>query len=248
MIRRRVVKLHGRIAVSEPARQFASRVVPGPYDMIPNGIDLERFSRDVAPMPQYMDGKLNLLFLGRLEFRKGLNYLLNAYRLVKPEFPDSRLLVVGPGTRLRKRYEGWIENTGLKDVVFVGEVSHEEVPRYFQTADIYCAPATSRESFGIVLLEAMALGKPVAATNIPGYASVATDEEDALLVPPRDYHHLAEVLRRLMGDAALRNKIGARGRATAESYSWDIVADQVLDCYQRAIDRTGGKTVPESSA
>ena len=199
-------------------------------------------------MPQYMDGKLNILFLGRLEFRKGLNYLLNAYLRVKPEFPESRLLVVGPGTRLRKRYERWVEKTGLEDVVFVGGVSHEDVPRYFQTADIYCAPATSRESFGIVLLEAMALGKPVVATNIPGYASVATDGEDALLVPPRDYFQLADVLRRLMADEALRKEIGARGRATAERYSWDIVADRVVDCYQRAIDRAGGKTTPESPA
>ncbi len=248
MIRRRLEKLHGRIAVSEPAREFAGRVVPGPYEMIPNGIDLEQFSSDVTPMPQYMDGKLNLLFLGRLEFRKGLNYLLNAYLRVKPEFPESRLIVVGHGTRLRKRYERWVEKTGLEDVVFVGGVSHEDVPRYFQTADIYCAPATSRESFGIVLLEAMALGKPVVATNIPGYATVATDGEDALLVPPRDYDRLAEALRRMMGDEALRREIGTRGRATAERYSWDIVADRVLDCYGRAIDRVGGKTTPESPA
>ncbi len=247
MIRRRMVKLHGRIAVSEPARQFASRVVPEPYEMIPNGIDLEQFSPDVAPMPQFMDGKLNLLFLGRLEFRKGLNYLLNAYLRVKPQFPESRLLVVGPGTRLRKRYERWVAKVGLEDVVFVGGVSNEEVPRYFQTADIYCGPATGRESFGIVLLEAMALGKPVVATNIPGYASVATDGEDALLVPPRDYNRLAEALRRMMSDEGLRKEIGARGRATAERYSWDIVADRILDCYQRAIDKAGGKTPRESS-
>lgn len=247
MIRRRMVKLHGRIAVSEPARQFASRVVPEPYDMIPNGIDLEQFSPDVAPMPQFMDGKLNLLFLGRLEFRKGLNYLLNAYLRVKPQFPESRLLVVGPGTRLRKRYERWVRKVGLEDVVFVGGVSNEEVPRYFQTADIYCGPATGRESFGIVLLEAMALGKPVVATNIPGYASVATDGEDALLVPPRDYNRLAEALRRMMSDEGLRKEIGARGRATAERYNWDIVADRILDCYQRAIDKAGGKTTRESS-
>lgn len=248
LIRRRLVKLHGRIAVSEPARHFAGRVVPGPYDMIPNGIDLDHFTPDVAPMPQFMDGRLNLLFLGRLEFRKGLNYLLNAYARVKDEFPDSRLIVVGPGTRLRKRYEGWINNTGLKDVVFVGEVPYDEVPRYFRTADIYCGPATSRESFGIVLLEAMAVGTPVVATNIPGYASVATDGEDSLLVPPRDYDRLAEALRRVMGDESLRKKLSLAGLATAERYSWDTVSGQVVDCYRRAIDRASGKAVPEPPA
>ncbi len=175
-----------------------------------------------------------------------MNYLLNAYLRVKPNFPESRLLVVGPGTRLRKRYERWVEKVGLEDVVFVGGVSQEDVPRYFQTADIYCAPATSRESFGIVLLEAMALGKPVVATNIPGYSSVATDGEDSLLVPPRDYNRLAEALLRMMGDEALRKEIGTRGRATAERYSWDIVAERVIECYLRAIDGAGGKISSES--
>jgi phosphatidylinositol alpha-mannosyltransferase len=241
MIRSRLKRLHGRIAVSGPAQEFASRVVPGPYEVIPNGIDLDSFTEDVAPMPEFMDGKLNILFLSRLEFRKGLNYLLNAYHRVKPEFPNSRLIVAGPGTRLRGRYERWVGKTGLQDVVFVGPVPEQDKPRYYKTADIFSVPATGRESFGVILLEAMALRKPIVATNISGYSNVVTNGEDGLLVPPRDYIQLGEALRTAMADEALRRRMGDAGRAKAERYSWDIVSQRVLDHYDRAIEtaRTG---------
>jgi phosphatidylinositol alpha-mannosyltransferase len=235
MIRRRVHKLHGRIAVSEPAMNFANKYVPGDYEIIPNGIDLERFSPDVSPIEEYCDGKLNILFVGRLEFRKGVNYLLKAYLQVKREISNSRLIIVGPGTRLRKRYEKWIRHNALKDVVFVGYATYSDLPRYYKTADVFCAPATSRESFGIVLLEAMAIGKPIVATNIDGYASVATHGEEGWLVPPRDSRRLAQALVSVMGDEALRQQMGARGRRTAEQYSWERVAQRVFDYYVRVL-------------
>lgn len=240
MIRRRVRKLHGRIAVSQPARDFHARHIPGHYEIIPNGIDLERFTTDVSPFEEYRDGKLNILFVGRLEFRKGVNYLLKAYLRIKSEFPDSRLLIVGPGTRLRKRYERWVEQNRLEDVIFIGYVSSDDLLRYYQTADIFCAPATSRESFGIVLLEAMAMGKPIVATNISGYASVATDGEDSLLVPPQNDLEMARALGTLLSDENLRTEMGARGRQKAERYSWEHVAERVLDYYGRVLDGSGG--------
>ena len=238
MIRRRVHKLHGRIAVSEPAMNFANKYVPGDYEIIPNGIDLERFSPDVSPIEEYCDGKLNILFVGRLEFRKGVNYLLKAYLQVKREIPNSRLIIVGPGTRLRKRYEKWIRHNALKDVVFVGYATYSDLPRYYKTADVFCAPATSRESFGIVLLEAMAIGKPIVATNIDGYASVATHGEEGWLVPPRDSRKLAQALVSVMDDEALRQQMGAKGRRTAEQYSWECVAQRVFDYYVRVLSES----------
>ncbi len=240
MIRRRVHKLNGRIAVSKPARDFHARHVPGHYEIIPNGIDLERFTMDVSPFEEYRDGKLNILFVGRLEFRKGVNYLLKAYLRIKSEFPDSRVLIVGPGTRLRKRYERWVEKNRLEDIIFTGYVSSDDLLRYYQTADIFCAPATSRESFGIVLLEAMAMGKPIVATNIEGYASVATDGEDSLLVPPQDDREMAWALGTLLSDENLRGEMGARGRQKAERYSWEHVAQRVLDYYGRVLDGSRG--------
>lgn len=231
MLHRRRRKLDGKIAVSKPAMDFVSKYVPGYYNIIPNGIDLERFSTEVPPIEEYRDGKFNILFVGRLESRKGLNYLIKAYQQVKREIPESRLIVVGPGTRLRKKYERQIRRDGLRDVVFVGYVPYSDLPRYYKTADIYCSPATGRESFGIVLLEAMAMGKPIVASDIEGYAGVMTNGVEGLLVPPKDKGRLAQALFSLIKDKALREQMGASGIVKAQEYSWERVAKRVLDYY-----------------
>jgi phosphatidylinositol alpha-mannosyltransferase len=231
MLHRRRQKLVGRIAVSKPAKDFASRYVPGEYDIIPNGIDLGHFSSSVLPIDEFCDGKLNILFVGRLEKRKGFDYLLKAYRRVKQEFPKSRMIVVGPGTRFRRKYEKQVRKNNIADVVFVGNVPYDELPRYYKTADIYCSPAIGQESFGIVLLEAMAVGKPVVATNIEGYAGVMTDGREGLLVPPKNERKLAEALTRLMSDDSMRRQMGGRGLITAQQYDWEKVARRVYDYY-----------------
>jgi len=241
MIRGRVHKLHGRIAVSKPAMNFASKYVPGDYEIIPNGVDLEHFSADVPPIEEFCDGKKNIVFVGRLEFRKGVNYLLKAFLEVKREIPESRLIIVGPGTRLRKRYEKWVRRNHLEDVVFVGYASYDDLVRYYKTADVFCAPATSRESFGIVLLEAMAAGRPIVATNIDGYAGVVTDGEEGLLVPPRDGGALARALVTVMSDPALRERMATKGRLKARDYSWEHIAQRVFGYYDRVLNGSRGK-------
>jgi len=246
MIRRRTRKLGGKIAVSKPAMDFAKNHVPGDYEIIPNGIDLEQFSPDVLPIEEFCDGKLNILFFGRLERRKGLIYLIKAYQQVKQEIPNSRLIIVGPGTRLRKPYEKWVKNQGLEDVVFVGYVSEADKPRYYKTADVYCSPATSRESFGIVLLEAMALGKPVVASNIAGYAGVVTHGEEGLLVPPKNSGELAQALITLMNDETRRQAMGAKGKLKSRDYSWEHVAQRVFDLYTRVMADSQQKNASEN--
>jgi phosphatidylinositol alpha-mannosyltransferase len=226
-------KLHGKIAVSQSAREFAHGHFPGYYNIIPNGVDLEHFSPDVAPIEAFNDGKLNILFVGRMEKRKGLNYLLDAFMRVKEEVPNSRLIAVGPGTRLRRKYEKKVAKSGLKDVVFVGYASYEELPRYYQTADIFCAPATGSESFGIILLEAMAMAKPIVASE--GYAGVISDGVDGALVPPRDSQGLAQALISLLNDGPRRHRMGAQGMAKALKFGWDSIARQVLDYYKRVL-------------
>jgi phosphatidylinositol alpha-mannosyltransferase len=240
MIRERVKNLHGRIAVSNMAMAYARKYIPGDYIIIPNGIDVERFSPEVEPFEKYMDGRKNILFLGRLERRKGLIYLLKAFYEVKKEIPNSRLIVAGPGTRLRKPYEKWARNHRLSmdDLIFTGYVSEEDKPRYFKTADIYCSPATSRESFGIVLLEGMAVGKPVVASHIDGYSSVITHGQDGLLVPPRDVTSLADTLITVLKDKSLREELSEGARATAESYSWEKVAQRVSDYYNKVFEES----------
>jgi phosphatidylinositol alpha-mannosyltransferase len=235
LLKRWFRRLHGKIAVSKPAMEFASGFFPGYYNIIPNGVDIDHFSPNLLPVEDFGDGKLNILFVSRLEKRKGLNHLLGAFSQVKREIPNSRLIIVGPGTRLRRRYEREVRRSGLKDVIFTGLVSYEELPRYYKTADIFCAPATGRESFGLILLEAMAAGKPIVASNIEGYASVLAHNVDGLLVPPADKEMLARALLSLSTDEALRREMGARGRAKALDYSWERVARNVLNYYMRVL-------------
>jgi phosphatidylinositol alpha-mannosyltransferase len=237
ILKRRRRKLHGRIAVSLPAKKFASKYVPGDYAVIPNGVDLSHFPAQAAPMPPFDDGRPNILFLGRLEKRKGLDYLLDAYSQLKTEMPEARLLVVGGGTRLRKGYERWIERQGVQDVVFAGRVSDADRARYFRTATVYCSPATGQESFGVVLIEAMAAGVPIVASNIEGYAGVLTQGQEGLLVPPRDARKLAQALMTVLRDKGMQRQMRERGLTTAKAYSWDKVAQRVVNYYQLVLER-----------
>jgi len=228
-------KLNGRIAVSSLALFYANKHFPGQYDVIPNGVDVENFHPDVLPIDELRDDKLNILFVSRLEKRKGAGYLLKAYEKVKQEIPDSRLIIVGPGVRLRHKYEKMVVSHNLKDVIFVGAVPEEEKPRYFRTADVFCAPSTGQESQGVILLEAMAVGKPIVASNIDGYASVLTDQAEAMLVPPKDVNRLADSLIKVLSDSSLRERMGQCALAKVGMYSWKNVAQQVLDYYNKAI-------------
>ena len=227
-------QLHGRIAVSQPAYQFISRHFPGQYQIIPNGIQVDFFSKAV-PLPHLQDGMINLLFVGRLEKRKGLKYLLSAYSKLKWDWPNLRLIVVGPGKPDDDSYRIMGERN-LKDVVFAGRVSDEEKARYYKSAHIYCSPATGRESFGIVLLEAMAAGKPVVASNIEGYSSVLTHGRDGLLVSPKSDDELADAIATLLKDPGLRSRLAANGRRGVEEFRWERVAGRVMDYYVSFLD------------
>lgn len=231
LLKRYFRKLHGKIAVSEPARDFISKYFPGYYNIIPNGIDVAHFSPPVPKLEQYCDGKLNILFVGRLEKRKGLIYLLEAYRRIKKEMPDTRLIIVGPGGGLQQGYERFVYEYKLPDVVFTGFCSYGELPRYYQTAHVFCAPAFERESFGIILLEAMAAGTPIIASNTEGYAGVIGDGEEAILVEPRSDEALAKALLKVLPDAQLRARMGAAGKIKAERFDWSHISSRLVDYY-----------------
>jgi len=234
MLRPQFKKLHGRIAVSRPARDFVAQHFPADYRIIPNGIEYTRFATAGMPI-EPADERLDVLFVGRLEKRKGLRYLLRAWPRVRLERPEARLFVVGGGRGLES-YRRWAHRQGWSDVVFTGHVSPDELVRRYQAAAVFCAPSTGQESFGIVLLEAMAAGRPLVASQIPGYAEVMTDGREGLLVPPEDAQALAAALIRLLGDADLRRRLGARGRETARAYDWPLVADRVLAYYHETLD------------
>ena len=227
-------RLDGRIAVSDAAREFVSQYFEGPYSVIPNGIDTIRFGNEIHPFPWAMDGTPRILCVGRFnEARKGFKYLLRAMPLIQQQFPNARLMVVGPGDP--RRQEGTIERYRIRNVDFVGQVSKEDLPRYYASSTLVCAPSIERESFGIILLEAMASGKPLVATNIPGYAGVMTNEFDGLMVPPQDAPALALAIVRLLADNDLRPRLIDNGRTTAESYAWPKVTSRVVGMYEQSV-------------
>jgi phosphatidylinositol alpha-mannosyltransferase len=228
-------RLHARIAVSEAARQMNYRVFPAEYDIIPNGLDLDHFV-NATPLEEYRDGKINILFVGRMEKRKGLKHLLEAYALLKDEFSNTRLIIVGPG-RVSSRLRRFITRIRLEDVVFVGGVPYDMLPRYYHSADIFCAPATGKESFGIVLIEAMAASKPIVASDIDGFRCVIKHGEQGLLVPPGDARRLAANITVLIRNEALRKRMGERGRACVEQYDWRRVAQQVIAVYNKLLEQ-----------
>jgi phosphatidylinositol alpha-mannosyltransferase len=227
--------LHGRIAVSGAARHFISRYFPGDYQIIPNGVDLDRFAH-AEPFEELRDGTLNILFVGRFEERKGLIHLLRAYHRLRKRHVDARLLVIGSGPKARE-YRRFVGLRGVRDVEWLGHVSDDDKARYFASADIFCSPATGQESFGIVLLEAMAAGIPIVASDIHGYKNVMQRGVQGLLVEPRNHRALAAALYKLAGDADLRHRMGEEGRLRAPDYSWDRVTERIVDYYHEVRDR-----------
>ena len=228
-------RLHGRIAVSAAARHFIGRYFPGDYKVIPNGVDLHQY-QDVTPFARWSDGVANILFVGRFENRKGLMYLLRAYYQLRLEGLGCRLLVVGSGPQSgeARRY---VSSRRLGGVEMLGRISDHDKARAFATADIYASPATGQESFGIVLLEAMASGVPIVCSDIHGYKGVVRRNEQAVLVPPRDVEGLAAALGTLLRDPLLRERMGESGRLRAAQFGWENITAKVEDYYGFVIRR-----------
>lgn len=227
--------LHGRIAVSQPAKEFISGIFPSDYTLIPNGVQIDQYQGDIEPLQRFRDGMINLLFLGRGDKRKGLKYLLLAYSKLKWDWPNLRLIVIGPGNP-NAECQRIVAERSLRDVVFVGGVSDEDKFRYLRTADVYCSPATGGESFGLVLVEAMASGLPVVASEIPGYKTVLRNGVDGLTFPPKDVRALAESLGRVLTDQVLRHRLAENALQRAEVFRWERVARQVMDYYAECYD------------
>lgn len=230
---RYIRRLDACIAVSEPAERFVSKYFPGPYRIVPNGIETRRFHPNQPRIDHGPPGCKTLLFVGRLEKRKGASTLVAAYAMIRALRDDVRLVIVGDGPE-RSSLEDTVRSSGIPDVAFAGRVSDEELPRYYASADIYCSPATGGESFGIVILEAMASGTPVVASAIPGFSAIVTAGSDGLLVPPKDSAAWAKTLSSLLDNDGLRASLARGGLETAKSYDWSRVARQILDVYDDA--------------
>jgi len=203
----------------------------GPKVVIPNGIDLEEFNPRVSKLKKFCDGKINILFVGRIEKRKGLIYLLKAFKILTRKFSNLRLIIVGEG-ELKEYCQNYVKENNLKEVCFEGQITGPKLPSYYRTCDIYCSPAIYGESFGIVLIEAMASNVPVVAFANEGYQQVLKGKGSKFLVKPRDYKTLAEKLEILIKNPQLRKEMGEWGQTEAQKYSWPRIADRVLDFYE----------------
>ncbi len=235
LIKRALGRLHGRIFVSEAARDYITQYFPGNYSLIPNGVDCTRFcDPGIQPIERFNDGRPNVLFVGRLEARKGFKHLIHAWHTVRQIEPTARLLVVGAYSDKDKApFVRYARSHHLHGIHFIGYASPEQLPRYFRTATLFCAPSTGFESFGIVLLEAMAAGVPIVASDITGYRTVLDHDIEGLLVPPKDEDALANAIGALVRDPARRWHMSTACRAKAAQYDWSIIAQRVLDYYEQ---------------
>jgi phosphatidyl-myo-inositol alpha-mannosyltransferase len=228
-------RLAVRMAVSPVAAGFASARFPGELRIVPNGADVELFG---SATPAELPPGRALLFVNRLEPRKGFGVAVDAFRLLAEDDPGLRLVVVGEG-RQRSALAGL--PAVLRDrVLMKGVVTHAELAGFHAAADVFLAPALGGESFGIVLLEAMAARVPVVGSDIPGYRYVLEDGEDGLLVPPGDPVALAGAVRRLLGDPALAERLRDNGRRRAERFRWETVTSEIETAYRDALARRAG--------
>ncbi len=230
-------RIDAHIAVSRSAEGLITKYFPDiPFHIVPLGIDAQRFSPDVPPLTGMRDGTFTILYVGRMDPRKGAKFLFAALPYLEQALARYQIVVVGSGW-MRRYYDALIPRALQHRVRFTGYAAPEDVPRYFRTADVYTSPATGGESFGMVLLEAMASGVPIVASDIAGYHDVVTSEREGLLVPPKNPRQLAEAIIRLAQNPLLRQQLGAAGRAKALTYAWPKIVDQIEPIYDEAIAR-----------
>ena len=218
-------RLDDRVAVSEDARKMAQQGLGGTYDLTFNGVELGRFA---SGTPHPTNGP-TIFFLGRHEPRKGLRVLLDAMAFLPP---DTRLWVAGEGGETP---ELQAKHAGDPRIEWLGTISETDKIARLRGADVFCAPSLGGESFGIVLLEGMAAGTAVVAGDIPGYANVARQGRDALLVPPGDARALGQALTTVLTDATERERLVESGLKRAEEFSMARLAQLYLERYERLI-------------
>jgi phosphatidylinositol alpha-mannosyltransferase len=215
-------RLDHRGAVSEDARSLAQRYLGGEYSLVFNGIEIDRYAK-ATPWPA--EGP-TIFFVGRHEPRKGLSVLLEAMTLLPP---DVRLWVAGDGPETE---ELQARTAGDPRIEWLGRINDEEKSRRLRGAHVFCAPSLRGESFGVVLLEAMAAQVPIVASDLPGYRNVARAGQDALLVEPGDSQALAVAIRRVLADRTEADALVESGNCRAAGFSMDRLAERYVELYQ----------------
>ena len=231
-LRRVSGRIDAAVAVSDAAASFLRRVVCVPVEIVPNGVDVRMFAHPGRTLEGLPTGP-KILWANRLDPQKGFEIMLRAFERLAGEVGEAHLLVAGNGRDrvLLRSLPGDLRSRILR----LGTVPHEELPRYHAAADVFVSPAIGQESFGIVLVEAMAAGVPVVASDIAGYREVVRDGVDGLLVPPGDPNALAGAIRRVLSEPELAATLRAAGRSRAEAFSWQAVAPRLEAVYHRVL-------------
>jgi phosphatidylinositol alpha-mannosyltransferase len=219
-------------APSDAAAEYVCSLTDEPVAIIPNGIDLTRFK----PPRTFVDNREHktIVYIGRLEARKGVNYLLHAFKLLQESRPDVSLVIAGDGTD-RSKLEMLAEDLELQNVKFLGYLPEADKPKLLQTADLFCAPALYGESFGIVLLEAMASGLVTVAGDNPGYKAVLEGMGAISLVNPKHSAEFARRLDLLLHETDLRKLWRKWAAEQTPQYSYKHIVSQYEEVYQEAM-------------
>jgi len=221
-----------RLAGSEAAKRTVAAHFPGDYEILPNGIEVDRFAAP-APRPAAMPaGRRHVLYIGRIEPRKGVDRLVRAMQTVQRQVPGVQLVIAGRGPD-REAIQALARELDVR-AVFADRVSDDELPGLYQAADVVCSPALGDESFGLVLLEAMAAGRPIVASNIDGYAELLTPAGSARLAKAGDVNALAQEICAVLTDASLARTLGERGATAAKTYDRIVIAKRLEEIYRKA--------------
>ncbi len=232
-------RIAGRIAVSDLARRVQVEHLGGDAIVIPNGVDVAHFASAV-PLTGYPRAGLTLGFLGRFdERRKGLPVLLDAMAQLAPHHPDLHLLIAGRGDESDVRDE--LPDILVDRVTMLGELSEDDKARMLASVDIYCAPNLGGESFGVILVEAMAAGAAIVASDLDAFRRVLNDGAAGVLVRRGNAAALAASLESLLGDAERRDALVRAGRLAVQEYDWPVVSQRVLAVYETVASRVGGE-------
>jgi len=223
VLARVAARLAARTAVSDAALALAARYFPGDYALTPNGVDTERFA---AAAPIDLGHGRRVLFLSRIERRKGLEVLVRAMGRLRA---SATLIVAGTGPE-ESRCRRLAAALGV-DARFIGHVSEEDKPRVYRSVDVYCAPGLGGESFGIVLIEAMAAGTPVVCSDLSGFRDAIGDA--ALTVPAGDPGRLAEALDDVLAEEGTAHRLSVKGMARAQSFDWSHLVATVENIYEK---------------
>lgn len=228
--------LHVLTAVSDSGAEYAAGMTDLPITIIPNGIDLAKYQQ--TPKSKRKDDAKTILYIGRLERRKGVQYLLKAYGVMAQHNPDVKLVIVGDGPE-REKMELLAEDLRLPNVSFLGYVSEDLKLQLLAEADLLCSPAVFGESFGIVLLEAMATGTVCVAGNNSGYVDVLQDLGAISLVNPHDTEEFARRLDLLLHETALRALWQKWAKGYVKQFSYPYVVDRYEELYKEALKQHG---------